>query len=191
MSPFGIVDVGHLPRAHHGLFEPPIVWTLLGRFGIFGRWFVVVVDFDSLAPEILKVFSQLANVRNNIRSSSPKRINFTGHSSSQSLLSTRTGTAIELTRKRNFGGNVHGEVNLHDVELTAIVDLGDAHDITPLALSFDKPLALANDKHIHQLALVAIRPFCPNFITRVKKSCLGGAECADVGGESSCDHGEK
>jgi hypothetical protein len=99
--PFGIVDVGHPPRAHHGLFEPPIVWTLHGRFGIFGRWFVVVVDFDSLASEILEVVSQLANVWNNIMSSSPKRIDFT-HSSSRSLLSTRTGTVIELTWKRHF-----------------------------------------------------------------------------------------
>ncbi len=34
--PFGVVDVGYPSRAHHGLFEPPIVWTLHDRFSIFG-----------------------------------------------------------------------------------------------------------------------------------------------------------
>jgi hypothetical protein len=112
-----------------------------GRFGVFGRWFVVVVDFDSLAPEILEVVSQLANVWNNITNSSPKRTDFMGHSSSRSVISTQTGTAIELTRKRHFGGNIHDEVKLHNVELIAIIDLGEAHNITPLVLSVDKPLA--------------------------------------------------
>ena len=43
-----------------------------GRFGVFGRWFVGVVDFHSLVPEILEVVSQLANVWNNITTSSRK-----------------------------------------------------------------------------------------------------------------------
>ena len=77
------------------------------------------------------------------------------------------------------------------MELTAIVDHGDAHDITPLVLSVDDPLALADDEHVHQLALVVVRPFCPNFITRVEESCLGGAYGTNAGGERSRDQSEK
>ena len=45
------------------------------------RWFVVVVHFDSLAPELTDIYSPFTNVGNNITTSNPERIDFTGYCS--------------------------------------------------------------------------------------------------------------
>ncbi len=76
------------------------------------------------------------------------------------------------------------------MELSSIVDFGDAHDVTPLLPSVDSPLALANDKHSCQIALIVVWPLRPNSLARVEESGLGRAEGADAGGEGSTDHGE-
>ena len=75
------------------------------------------------------------------------------------------------------------------MELTSIVDFGDAHDVTPLLLPVDNPLALANDKHIREFALIVVRPLLPNFLARVEESGLVWAKGADAGGEGLTDHG--
>jgi hypothetical protein len=84
----------------------------------------------------------------------------------------------------------HCEVKLNDVEHTAIVDLGDVHEVTLLVPFVDDPHALANDEHILQLPLIVLWPFFPNFITRVEELCLGGAYGAHACGERTSDHGE-
>ena len=61
---------------------------------------------------------------------------------------TTTGSTMLLTRKWHCGGHSHREVKLHNVELTSIIDFGNAHNVTPLLPPVDNPLALANDKHI-------------------------------------------
>ena len=66
------------------------------------------------------------------------------------------------------------------MELTAIVNLGDTHDVMPLVLFVDSPLALANDEQIVQLVLIVLWPFCPNFITGVEELCLGRANGASA-----------
>ena len=92
---FGVGNVGHPPGAHSGLFELLIPRVHCGGFGVFRRWFVVVVA-----------------------------------------------------------------------------------------------LALANDKHIHQLTLMVVWPLHPNSLARVEESGLGGAEGTNAGGESMSDHCE-
>jgi hypothetical protein len=94
-----------------------------------------------------------------------------------------------LTRKWHCGGHSHREVKLHNVELTSIIDFGNAHDVTPLLPPVDNPLALADDKHIRELMLIVVRPFRSNFLARVEESSLGSAEGADAGGEGLGDHG--
>ncbi len=79
---------------------------------------------------------------------------------------------------------------IHNVELASIVDVGDAHDVTPLLPSVDNPLALADDKHIRQLTLMVVRPLRPNSLARVEELGLGGAEGTDASGESMSDHCE-
>jgi len=54
---FGVVDVGHPPGAHSGLFEPPTSRIHSGGFSVFRRWLVVVVHFHSLALEVIDVDS--------------------------------------------------------------------------------------------------------------------------------------
>ena len=76
------------------------------------------------------------------------------------------------------------------MELASIVDVGDAHDVTPLLPSVDNPLVLAYDKHICQLTRMVIRPLRPTFLDRVEESGLGGAEGTNAGGESMSDHCE-
>ena len=80
-------------------------------------------------------------------------------------------------------------VKLHNVELTSIVDFGDAHDVTPLLLPVANPLALANDKHIREFALIVVRPLLPNSLARVEEASLASTEGADAGGEGLADHG--
>ena len=55
--PFGIIDVCHPPRAHCGLFKSSIPWKHRSRSGVFGCWFVIVVNFNTLAPEIIALNS--------------------------------------------------------------------------------------------------------------------------------------
>jgi hypothetical protein len=85
-----------------------------------------------------------------------------------------------LTRKWHCWGNFHFKVELDDVELTAIIDLRDAHDVTSLVLFLDSPLALANDEHIVHLAFTVLWPFCSNFITVVEELYLARAKGADA-----------
>ncbi len=176
--PFYIGGVCHPPGAQCGLLEVPIL-RLKCRFGVFGRWIVVLVDFNSLVPEILEFVSQLANVCNMITTSSPELIDFAEHSS-RLLILMQIESTMTLTQKWHCGGKFHCKVKLDNVELTAIVDFGDAHDVTPLVLSVDNPLILANDKHMLQMPLIVLRPFCPYFITRVEESGLGGADSANA-----------
>ena len=75
------------------------------------------------------------------------------------------------------------------MELTSFVDFGDAHDATPLLLPVDNPLALANDKHICEFALIVIRPLLPNPLARVEESGLASAKGANAGKEGLADHG--
>jgi hypothetical protein len=75
------------------------------------------------------------------------------------------------------------------VELTSIVDFGDAHDVTPLLLPVNNPLALADDKHIREFALIVVGPLLPNSLTGVEELDLASAEGADAGGEGLADHG--
>ena len=75
------------------------------------------------------------------------------------------------------------------MELGSIVNFGDAHDVAPLLPSVDGPLALADDKHLRQLALVVVGPFFSNLRARVEESGLTSAEGADAGGEGSSHHG--
>ncbi len=76
------------------------------------------------------------------------------------------------------------------MELSSIVNFGDTYDVAPLLLSVDNPLALANNKHIRQFALIVIGPSLPYFCTRVEESGLTSTEGADAGGEGSSHHGE-
>jgi hypothetical protein len=185
---FGVVDVGHPPGAHSGLFEPPFPRIHRGGFSVFRRWFVVVVHLDSLAPEVTDVDSPFTDVGNNITTSNPERINFTG-CCSHSLISMRTGSTILLTRKWHCRGHSHREVKRHNVELTSIIDFGDAHDVTPLLLPVDNPLALANDKHIREFALIVVSSLLPNSLARMEELGIASAEGADAGGERLADHG--
>ena len=136
----------------------------------------MLATIPAKAPEIVEFVSQLADVCNNITTRSPELIDFAGHSSNR-LLSMRICVMI-LAQKWHCGGNFHGKIKLDDVELTAIVDLGDVHDVTPLVLFVDSPLALTNDEHIVQFALIVLRPFRPSFITGVEESWLGVADSA-------------
>jgi hypothetical protein len=186
---FGVVDVGHPPGAHSGLLELPIPRIHCGGFSVFGRWFVVVIHFNSLAPEVIDVDSPFADIGNIITTSNPERIDFSGHSSSRSLIMTTTRSAILLTRKWHCGGHSHREVKLHNVELTSIIDFGNAHDVTPLLLPVDNPLPPADDKHIRELTLIVVRPFRSNSLARVEKLSLASAKGANAGGEGLANHG--
>ena len=188
--PFVVRDVPHPPRAHGRLFPPPSIRHGRGGVGVFRSRLVVVVDFDSLAPEFfdgVRPFTHHA--RNCITVISPAGIGFVANSRSRTLVSTRPGSAIRLARKWRVGGRRHREVELDDVELGAIVDFGDAHDVAPLLLTVDDPLALADDKHLRQLALEVVGPLLPDSGARVEESGLASAEGADAGGEGSSDHG--
>ncbi len=101
---FGVGDVGYPPGAHSGLFEPLIPRVHCGGFSVFRCWFVVVVDFNSLAPEFVDGVSPFTYVWNNITTSNLERIDFTGHSSSWFIAFslTRTGSTVKLTRKWQF-----------------------------------------------------------------------------------------
>ncbi len=104
-------------------------------------------------------------------------------------MSTRPGFAIHLARKWRFGGRCHREVELHNVELGSIVDFGDAHNVAPLLPSVDHPLALANNKHVRDFALIVVGPLLPDSGARVEESSLISADGADAGGEGSTHHG--
>ena len=170
--PFVVCDVGHSPGAHGGLFPPPIVRQGRGGFVVFWGGFVVIVDFDSLAPKFIDVDSPFTDVSNYITGISPAGISFSGHLSSRSLLSTRPGSAIRLARKWRVGGRRHREVELDDVELGSIVDFGDAHDVAPLLPSVDHPLALADNEHVREFALIVVGPLLPDSGARVEESGL-------------------
>jgi hypothetical protein len=114
-----------------------------------------------LAPKFIDVDSPYTHVLNNITDISQAGISFYGHSSSRSLMSMRLGSAIRLARKWRFGGRRHREVELHNVELSSIVDFGDAHDVAPLLLSVDHPLALVDNKHVSEFALIFVGPLLP------------------------------
>ena len=75
------------------------------------------------------------------------------------------------------------------MELTSIINFGDAHVVTPLLLPVDNPLALADVKHIREFALIVVRPLLPNSLARVEESGLVSAEGADAGREGLADHG--
>jgi hypothetical protein len=118
-----------------------------------------------------------------------ERIDFSGHSSSRLLITRTMGSAILLTHKWHCGGHSHQEVELHNVEHTSIIDFGNAHDVTPLLLPVDNPLALANDKHIRELTLIVVRPFHSNSLARVEELSLASAKGTNAGGEGLADHG--
>ncbi len=62
-------------------------------------------------------------------------------------------------------------------------------EIAPLLLSVDHPLALADNKHVREFALIVIGPFLSNLYARVEESGLTSAKGADAGGEGSSHHG--
>jgi hypothetical protein len=130
---FGVVDVGH-PPAFPGFI---VVGSAFSCAGLLSLSTSIPWRRRSTTPTP----SPFTDIGNNITTSNPERIDFTG-CCSHSLISTQTGSTILLTRKWHCGGHSHREVKLHNVELTSIVDFRDAHDVTPLLLPVDNPLAL-------------------------------------------------